>query len=336
MNNSSESRVKALAITTLLLLVFAVSHHIWANWGLVTIHARQQPLAKVVSSIQRQGRATIRTDLPGDTLVTMDCDKVPVADALETLAANTQSRWRLVYIAAGTRTALKSFTLSGSQVPDGWKMLSIPFGNIAAFASDDAPAQDPRQDPWTLKTAAPAPIQSFFLEAAQATNASFAFPADWNPSVKSAPASGIVDKLVPKIVSAAKGYETQIFLLTKGGQRGPRNNDTAAAGDQPPALQIDPDLLAQRAQNQINRLPDAQRIEAQVAFDSEMAFRKSLAGITDPAARLAAMQQHMQDPAVQQMMANRMDGADGRMSHDQRVQRNQSYVNRKLAAMGKS
>jgi hypothetical protein len=333
-NNSSASRAKALAISTLLLLVFAVAHHIWANWGLVTVHARQQPLARVISSIQRQGRATIQTDLPGDTLVSMDCVKVPVADALETLAANTQSRWRLVYIAAGTRTALKSFAWAGSQVPDGWKMLSIPFGNIAAFAGDDAPAQDPRQDPWTLKTAAPAPIQSFFLEAAQATNASFAFPADWNPNVKSAPASGIVDKLIPKLVSAANGYHTEVFLLTRGGQRGPRNNDAAAAD--PQALQIDPDLLAQRAQNQINRLPDAERIEAQVAFDSEMAFRKSIAAITDPDARRAAMQQHMQDPAVQQMMANRMDGADGRLSHDQRVQHNQNYVNRKLAAMGKS
>lgn len=51
--------------------------------------------------------------------------------------------------------------------------------------------------------------------------------------------------------------------------------------------------------------------------------------------RRAAWMAHMQDPKVQQQMADRMDGRDSRLNHDQRAQHMQSYVNRKMTAMGK-
>lgn len=336
MNTRSVNRTQVLLAATFLLLVFLIVQHIWANWGLVTIHARQQPLGKVIASIQSQGHAKIETDLPSDTLVTMDCVKVPVADAIDTLSVVTESRWRLLYFVAGTRTALKTGELSwsGAQTPDGWKLLSFPMGNIASLAGDDAPTLDPRADVWSPRTAAPAPVQTFFLEAAQATNASFAFPVDWNPTVKSAPPSGTVATVLPKLVSAAGGVRDQVFYLSKSGQRGPRPPAANGNGGPVADLQLDPDLIAARTQGQINRLPEEKRADAQTAFDAENAFRKSLAGM-DPDARRAAFLQHMQDPTFQQLMANHLDGQDGRMNHDQRVQHNQSYVNRKLTAMGK-
>ena len=185
------NRTQWLAVTTVLLTVFFIIHHIWANWGLVTVHVKGQPLSVVIASISRQGHARIQTDMPGDTQVSMDVDKVPLTDALETLAVVTDSRWRLLYVAAGDKTALKTGEDAwfGGPLPDGWKMFYFPMrGNMMATA--DLPPLDPRGDAWDPKTAGPAPLQDFLTEAAQATNASFALPQNWNPTVSKAPASG--------------------------------------------------------------------------------------------------------------------------------------------------
>jgi len=334
-NYLSVNRTQLLAIATVLLLTFAIVYHIWAGWGLVTIHAKQEPLAKVIASMERQGHAKIETDIASDTPVTMDVVKVPVADALETLSTVTESRWRLLYFVAADKSAIKTAEISwfGGQRPDGWKMVSFPMGGMIALTDDDPPVLDPRGDVWSPKTAAPAPVQTFFLEAAQATNASFAFPEAWNPTVKSSPASGTVVHVVPKLISAAGGSEDQLFFLSKSGRRGPRDGGGGGptmGGDFRP----DFDLISARMQAEINRLPDDQRGEAQTNFDTEQAFRKSLANLTDDERR-AAFQQHMQDPQVQQQMAARMDSRDGRMSHQQRLQHYQNYVNRKLTAMGR-
>jgi hypothetical protein len=136
--------------------------------------------------MERQGHATIQTDMSGDTPVMMDVVKVHLTDALETLSVSTDSRWRLLYFVAGDNAALKrgeSAWFSG-QLPDGWKMVSFPMGNLTQYLADsDTPPLDPRLDVYTPRTATPAPVQTFFSEAAQLTNAGFAFPSDWNPTV---------------------------------------------------------------------------------------------------------------------------------------------------------
>ena len=336
MNYLSLYRTQLLAIATVLLLVSVVIYHIWADWGLVTVHSKGQPLAKVIASIERQGHAKIQTDLPVDTAVTMDVEKVPVADALETLATVTESRWRLLYFVAGDNATLKSGEQSwfGGQRPDDWTMLSFPMftGNMVSGGDSDI-IFDPRQDVWNPKTAAPATVQDFFKEAAQATNASFAFPKSWNPTVKSTPPSGVIERVLPKLISAAGGHEDQLFFLSKPGRRGPRpegNDGPTMTGD----LRPDFDLLAARVQQQINRMPPEERSDAQANFNSQQAFFKSLAGMTDDQRR-QAFQQHMQDPQVQDQMLNRMDSREAHMNHDQRMNRMQNYVNRKLAATGK-
>ena len=337
MNYLAVNRTQVLAITVVLLLIFAVIYHIWAGWGLITIHAKQEPLGKVIASMERQGHAKIQTDIPGDTAVTMDVVKVPLTDALETLSVVTESRWRLLYFAAGDKSTLKSAELSwfSGQRPDGWKMVSFPMGNTIALDDDeDAAPLDPRGDIWTPRTAAPAPVQTFFLEAAQLTNAGFAFPDAWNPTVQYAPRPGMVNRVVPKLISAAGGREDEVFFLSKPAARGPRNGAGGAGAGLSGNFRPDFDLLAARTQSEINRLPPDERGQAQINFDTEQAFRKSLQDMTDDQRRQAFLQ-HMQDPQVQQQIANRLDARDGRMNHQQRLQHFQSYVNRKLAATGK-
>jgi hypothetical protein len=321
-----------LAIATVVLLLCAVVYHIWANWGLVTIHANQMPLGKVIASMERQGHVTIETDMPGTIPVTMDVVKVPVAYALENLSVVTNSRWRLLYFAAGDKATLKTGEtawFSGNR-PADWTMISFPFGNMGVqVGDDDPPVFDPRDDTYSPKAAAPSPIQTYFTEAAQLTNAGFAFPTAWNPTVNSVPSSGVVEKVVPKLVSKAHGREDMVFFLSEAGGRGP-----GGPGGGGGFAGINPDYFAERIQDEINRLPPEEKTEAQNNFDAEVAFRKSLANMTDDQRRDAFMAR-MQDPAFQQAMMNRQDSREAMMSHDQRMQRFQNYVNRKLSITGK-
>ena len=331
------NRTQLLAITVVVLLLFTIVYHVWAGWGLITIHAKAEPLGKVLASMERQGHANIQTDIAGDTPVTMDVVKVPLTDALETLSVVTESRWRLLFFVAGDKASIKNAELSwfGGQRPDGWKMAAFPMGGNmgAALGEDeDAPPPDPRGDIWTPTTAAPAPVQTFLTDAATLTNAGFAFPNDWNPTVKSTPRPGTVAHVIPKLVSAAGGHEDELFFLSKPARRGPR--DANAGGGAIVDFRFGPEEMAAHVQAQINRLPEDERATAQANFNTQRAFWQSLRNMTDDERR-QAMQQHMQDPQVQQQRADRIDSHDSRMSHDQRAQHMQNYVNRKLTAMGK-
>jgi len=71
-----------------LLLVANIAYYFYNNWGLVTVKVNDQPLGKIISSIEWQGWVKIYTNLPLDSKVTMYVDHVPLAEAMETLAAN--------------------------------------------------------------------------------------------------------------------------------------------------------------------------------------------------------------------------------------------------------
>ncbi|HEX4083907.1 MAG TPA: hypothetical protein VHY22_03270 [Chthoniobacteraceae bacterium] len=327
------NRSQKLVAATVLLLVAAVAHHVWANWGLVTIHAKGMPLSRVIGSMARQGHARIETDLAGDTPVTVYFDKLPLPEALERVTAVTDSRWRLLFFAAPDKSAIRAAEVAwfGGQRPDGWQMMSFPMGgSTVSLGDDDTAPLDPRGDLWTPRTAAPAPVQTFFKEAAQVTNASFAFPAIWNPTVSSAPKAGIVASAAPELIRKAGGREDEIFFLSKTNRRPPRNGDDN--GDE--ANEPDMALLTERTQNEINRLPPAERAQAQSVFDTGQAFWKSLQGLSE-ADREAALQKHFMDPNVLNQISNRVDQRESMMSHQQRLQHYQNYVSRKLTAMGK-
>ncbi len=71
-----------------LLILGNIGYYFYSNWGLVTVKVTDVPLSKVIRSIEWQGWVKIYTNLPLDTKVTMYADHVPLAEAMETLAAN--------------------------------------------------------------------------------------------------------------------------------------------------------------------------------------------------------------------------------------------------------
>ena len=72
------------------LVVANVAYYLYANWGLVTVKVKDAPLSQVLHSIEWQAWVKIYSNLPADTKVTMYADHVPLAEAMETLAANVE------------------------------------------------------------------------------------------------------------------------------------------------------------------------------------------------------------------------------------------------------
>lgn len=70
------------------LVVANVAYYLYDNWGLVTVKVKDAPLSQVVRSIEWQAWVKIYTNLPPDSKVTMYADHVPLAEAMESLAAN--------------------------------------------------------------------------------------------------------------------------------------------------------------------------------------------------------------------------------------------------------
>src|SRR5438552_3856579 len=102
------SRNLWLVSLAVILVTGRIAWSIWSGWGLITVHAKAEPLGKVIAQIERQGGVTLRTDLKSDTQVTMNVEKVPLTEALETLATVTDARWRLAYFMADDKTKITS------------------------------------------------------------------------------------------------------------------------------------------------------------------------------------------------------------------------------------
>jgi hypothetical protein len=79
--------VQVAGIILFLILANIVNYLYW-NWGLITVKVTDAPLNKVISSIEWQGWVRIYTNFPPDSTVSMYVDHVPLAEAMESLAAN--------------------------------------------------------------------------------------------------------------------------------------------------------------------------------------------------------------------------------------------------------
>jgi len=74
-------------VIVLLVLANIISYLV-SGWGLITVKVQDVPLRQVIKSIEWQGWVTIYTNLDPDTKISMWCDHVPLAEAMDTLATN--------------------------------------------------------------------------------------------------------------------------------------------------------------------------------------------------------------------------------------------------------
>ena len=327
-----------LALLALLLLVGNVVYYVWNNWGLVTIHAEDRPLAEIIRSIEKQGGVTIKTDMDATMPVRMHVDKVKVSEAMETLSTLTESRWRLTYFVAADRGAISNVlgTIAAGERPKDWKMLYVPAPQVGPEA---VVPPDPRRDPWEVKPAAEGTLQAYLQQASKNVAAAFLVPETWNPAVKNAPKSGAITKALPKLVSAANGQYQEVFMLQRGGRRGDGNGD----GDGPrfssfeggPRGGFDREAMEERIQIEIKKLPPAQRAAAQKEHDERKAFFEEMRNLP-PDQRMAKMQEMMNNPAAEERMEKGMTARDARSSPQQKLERARKYLDRKEQVKAKA
>ena len=98
------NRIRVLLLATIVLVVANFAYHWWRDRGLITIHSENSPASKVVRDLEKQGGITFKTNVPPETPVRMNVDKVPLVEAIETLSTVLEARWRLL-------TEMKSLSL---------------------------------------------------------------------------------------------------------------------------------------------------------------------------------------------------------------------------------
>jgi hypothetical protein len=321
----SVNRTLILIIAVAVLLAGNFIYRAYANWGLITVRVKDAPLQKVIRTIERQGNVNVETDLENNTKVTMHVVKVPLAEALDTLAGVTDAQWRLNFVLAPDKRTLRDglATIQSGQSSDAWK--TVHYRMPRFFEVEGHALPDPREDLWKPSLSEAAPLQTLIDDAAKSANAAFTLPIAWNPTVKPPKEDELTDN-VPKLAKAAGGKAQEVFLLAKMQRSEP--------GDPPPQRPQwadGPDRFtgfAQRAQQQIKRLPPKERAEAEAQLQQMQSFWEEVRNLP-PEQRREKMRERMSDPKIQAQWEERDALRDTRRTPQQRLQRYQRYVERK-------
>jgi hypothetical protein len=326
-----------------LLALFAagwIAWQIYAGWGLVTLDVRNEPVAKVISSISRQGGIDIASNLDPSTQVTLKVKRVPPVEALDIVAVRTDASWRLAYLGAPDEksidAALTAFR-AGSEAA-GWS--SYGSGGFAMVEPQSGAALDLRRVIWTPSE--PGGLPALLEEAAQKTGVLLAAPTDWKPSV-SAPPAGPIAKTALRLFRDAGGVSREVFLLRArpsrddgdwdSGGRGGSWIGSGTGGGWMRALG-DGKRTEERVEAQIALLPKSEQEKARVDASLMRQFWQEVRDLPEDQRRAKA-QEFFNRPEVAERMDERRMAREAKMTPKQRVERAQRYLERK-AAMKKS
>ena len=313
-----------------------------SGWGLVTVHSRSVPLAKVMASIQRQCGAKLATNADAATPVSMDVDRVPAAEAVSVLSTRIDGSWRLIYVLASTSAAIAPALDSikaGDRRPKDWKSFSVR-GRFGFFSSQSDVVSDPREIKWNISDMPDKKIQAFLDQFTQKTGVSALIPSDWNPEVTGVLKNGKVRDAIPALAKSVRGSSAEIFFIAKSNRS---QNGGRPADDQPPGefggrsadSEINPDWAKERSEAQIALLPPGEQDAARREQEQMRKTFQELRDLPDDQ-RQAKLAQIMDDPAVQDRMAAAQDRSNSKRSPEQRADRARNYIAIKQAAQATS
>ena len=321
---------RQLVLGGIALLLFVILVCRWvATWGLITLHVKEAPLAKVLASMARQGHVRIETSLDSSKPVSLDVDRVPVTEALDSLAARADASWCLAYLAAPTKPQLNGALISissGGKV-DGWTTYYYPM----PFGMDDPELGV--VDPRSCALAMEGPEKDFsklMNEASQKSGIMTLFPKEWAPSIPQLPKPNQVHKVIPALVRSAHGKSIELFLLTD------RRRRDRPPGEASPSLEKDvqeqppmnTNWLEQRTLAKIAHLPPEKQSEAKQELTEHKAIFAEMRKLS-PEERRAKMRAMMNNPDLVDKMADRRLVRDAKLSAEQRINRAVNYLNRK-------
>ena len=338
------NRQKILISATILLVVFAIVYWVWSGWGLITVEVDGKPLAEVIRSIEKQGGIILKTNMDATRAVTMHVHKVPLTEALETLASRTDARWRLGYLFGPDVATVKSGleAIASAKRPEGWKNFDVPLMGRPGSLGEEVVPMDPRRDRWAVEEPAEKTLQGFMQKAATGVSASFLCLESFNPAVAKTPSSGEIRKAAPQLAKAAGAKMEEVFLLMgrpqgvvetdrdrddeggpgrgRGGPGGPRGGNFT--------------LMRDRQIAEIAKLPASEQAGARAEFDERDKLFASVRDLPE-AERRAKLEEVFNSPEMQDKMADRRMKSDERKSPDQRIAKYQKYVANKQQVKSK-
>lgn len=323
----------------------------WGAWsyfsgrGLVTLNFTDAPLEKVLASFSRQADTDVVTDLAPSTKVTIDVKRVTPAEALDIIAARTDSGWRSACLTAPDRAAIDGILAAFRSGGDTSAWTSYGAGGFGMFGP--AAALDLRFARWTPSGSGD--LHAQLDEASQKTGIFAAAPADWKPAA-AAPKAGPVGEAIHQLAQKAGGVYRDVFLL-RGGRAGGaqdagpgdggggRGGGGSWIGSRPVAAQanagaprrspMDPAGAAERAQAQIALLPAAEQADAQRDLDTMKKLWAEVSALPEEERR-AKMREFFSSPDMQDRMEQRRSAREAKMTPEQRMERARNYFERKM------
>lgn len=354
------TRLKIL-LGVVAVLVIALIWNWIAGWGLVTIHARSEPVSKIIRSIERQGGIRIVTNADLTSAISMDVDRVTPVAAVDVLAARLDGNWSVGYVAGPSKKEIaagiagiasgernrdfRSFGFGGGFGGGGMELSSTPI--------------DSRLVVWKVSPSDSPELQSYLDQLSQKTGLMAMVPESWNPKVPKTPKDDAAGAAMKAIIHSVNGESQEVFVIrisdrdrertadagqgppqgtprTDGGFGSRDGNDGRGPGG-PGGWQgggrggFHPEWMAERAEARIAQLPVEEREQAKKDFDEMRAEMEKIRAITDDTQRRTAMENFFNQPAVQQRISERMADRDEKSGPERRAQRARDYIQRKQA-----
>jgi hypothetical protein len=339
------TRFKILLGVAAVLFVMMVWHWI-AGWGLVTVHASSQPLAKVISSIEHQGGIKIVTNADLTFPVNMDVDRVPPADAVDALASWMDGNWSVAYVTGPQKSDVIN-GIGALQQGDRRNADFAQFGGGGFGGGMDfgGSVVDVRRVSWKVSPSDKSDFQSYVNQMAQKTGAAVVAPRSWNPTLAAPPKGGQVAAAIRELVHSANGQVEEVFLIRVrnedptatadgGGDRGgPQRPDGGFNGGD--RRDFNPQWIEERTEARLAVLPTAEREQAKKDFDEMRANWQRIRALPE-AERRAEMQKMFENPAFQERMVERQMSQDAKRSPESRANRYRQYIERKQQMKSKS
>lgn len=209
-------------------------------------------------------------------------------------------------------------------------------GFIGGFLWGNDEPPDPVKVSWTVSDVPEKTVQSYLSQGAQKTGVMFAVPEGWNPPVRSLPAKGSVRDIAAKVAKSGGGKIKEVYFVIVRPRQPERSPQVAGSYPNPEA----PTFFSRRSNDRPNREWLAERANAQIEAlppqEQEMAkkMREEFAAIRNlpDDERRQKMEEIFQRSEVQEMIENRMASGDARRTPQQRADRYQRYIQRKLQA----
>jgi len=341
------TRQKLLLGVAAVLLIVCVWKWI-AGWGLVTVHVTGEPLSKVIRSIERQGGIEIVTSADLSTSVTMNVDKVPPADAVDTLAARLDGSWSVAYVAGPTKADITAglAALSSSGPNQDFRTFGFGMGGGGGMFDVSDTTIDPRKVFWKVSVSEDKQLHSYLEQITMKTGVMAVAPAAWNPPVTQTPAGGKAASAIRSLVHSVRGDVKEVFVIrvwnrdqfADRGATGQRGTDGGMGGGRPDGgfggaggrREFRPEWMEERAMARIAQLPTAEQEQAKKDFQDMRAFFEQMRNLPEDQRR-TAMENFFNSPAVQERMADREAARAEKSGPERRADRARDYLARKAA-----